>query len=278
MVSLLEKLGRAADSRLVILVSDGLGSSNAANQAVAESLRHGLATSAAVQVPCPWASGAAANHRGEDVGVSLTFNAPFDVYRWGPITQAPSLLGGNGGFPATVADLWDHADPHELRREARAQIERAILWGFDPSFLDAHLHAISSRPEFFDVYLELAIDFQLPITLPDPSVELGFPARELAAAEGVLCADRAVSTNASDKPLAALSQALVNAEPGVTEIHLAPAFDTEEIRSLDPSWPRRVSDAHAMISDLVFKAQIERSDVELIGFTALRTAQRKDER
>ena len=38
-------------------------------------------------------------------------------YRWGPITQAPSLLSGDGGFPRSIDDLWEHADPEEVRRE-----------------------------------------------------------------------------------------------------------------------------------------------------------------
>ncbi len=272
MTSLLERLGRPTDSKLVILVCDGLGSSNAANQAINESLRTGMATSAALQVPCPWARGAAASYQGEDVGVSLTFNAPYEVYRWGPITHAPSLFDGNGGFPTTLTDLWEHADPDEIRREACSQIARAILWGFDPSFLHAHMHALSARPEFFDIYLGLALEFDLPITLPDPAIELGFPARKLANDEGVLCADHVVSTANASRPLAALTNAIATVDPGVTEIHLSPAFDTEEIRSLDPNWMGRVADAHALINDLTFRAQVERSGVELIGFAELRSA------
>ncbi|MCP4225978.1 MAG: ChbG/HpnK family deacetylase, partial [Actinomycetia bacterium] len=146
MGSLLERLGRPADARLVVMVCDGLGSSNAANNAIHEALRTGIATTASLQVPCPWARGAAANHRGDDVGVSLTVNAQFEVYRWGPITYAPSLLGGDGGFPQTPADVWEHADVDEVRRECRAQLERAVLWGFDPSHLSAHLNTLCARP------------------------------------------------------------------------------------------------------------------------------------
>ena len=89
-------------------------------------------------------------------GSASTLNAEHDLYRWGPITQAPSLLDGDGGFPRTVTDVWDHADLDEVRRECRAQVERAVLWGFDISHLDAHRDALLLRPEFFDVYLELA--------------------------------------------------------------------------------------------------------------------------
>ncbi len=98
----------------------------------------------------------------------LTLNAEYELYRWGPITHAPSLLGGDGGFPETVEDVWDHADLDEVRRECRAQIERAILWGFDVSHLDSHMGTLQLRPEFFDVYLDLALEFGLPLRMASP--------------------------------------------------------------------------------------------------------------
>ncbi len=136
MTSLAERLGHAPDDRLLIINCDDLGSCHAANVGVYEALRDGIATSATLMVPCPWAREAASRYRGEDVGVHLTLNAEHERYRWGPITHAPSLLDGDGGFPRTVSDVWDHADLDEVRRELRAQIERAILWGFDVSHLD----------------------------------------------------------------------------------------------------------------------------------------------
>lgn len=274
MVSLAERLGRSSDSRLVILVCDGLGCSNAANIGIHQALRAGVATTAGLQVPCPWARGAAANHMGDDVGVSLTVNAEYEVYRWGPITHAPSLLGGDGGFPRTPADLWEHADIDEARRECRSQLERAVLWGFDPSHLSAHLNALCARPELFDVYLELAVDYRLPITLPDPAVDLGFPARDLAAAAGILVPDRVVASaiGAEARPLA--DAALQDLAPGVTEIHIRPAVDSPELRALNPNWTAQVSDAHLVTTDWTFRSALARSGAELIGFRELRRAQR----
>lgn len=274
MASLSERLGRSADARLIILVCDGLGSSNSANIGIHEALRNGVATSAGLQVPCPWARGAAANHQGDDVGVSLTVNAEFEVYRWGPITHAPSLLGGDGGFPRTSADLWEHADVDEIRRECRSQLERAVLWGFDPSHLSAHLHALCARPEFFDVYLELAVDYRLPISLPDPGIDLGFPARELAAEEGILVPDRVVAAAAGDEARPGADAAVSDLQPGVTEIHVRPAADSPELRALNPKWAAQVSDAHLVTTDWTFRSAIARSGAELIGFRELRRAQR----
>src|SRR3954470_18061949 len=194
MTELAERLGHPADSRLVIINADGLGLSQATNSATFEGLRDGLATSASIMIPAPWAREAASQYRGEDIGVHLTLNAEYDRYRWGPITHAPSLLDGDGGFPRTIDDLWDHADLDEARRELRAQVERAILWGFDVSHLDSHLGAMALRPEFFDIYLEMAVDYRLPIRLSDESTEraIGFPSRRLAAEEGVVFPDHLV--------------------------------------------------------------------------------------
>jgi predicted glycoside hydrolase/deacetylase ChbG (UPF0249 family) len=192
--TLAERLGHAPDAKLLIVNCDDLGSSRAANVAVYDALRNGVGTSASLMVPCPWARDAASSWRGEDVGVHLTLNAEWETYRWGPITQAPSLLDGDGGFPRTIEDTWDHADMEEVRRECRAQIERAILWGFDVSHLDSHMGTLQLRADFFDVYLELAVDFGLPLRMGPAGAEsmIGFPYRGLAAAEGVVFPDHFV--------------------------------------------------------------------------------------
>ena len=175
--NLAQRLGYPADAKLVIINADDLGSCHSANVGVFECLATGTVTSATLMVPCPWAREASSRYRGEDVGVHLTVNAEYELYRWGPITHAPSLLGGDGGFPRTVEDVWDHADLDEVRRECRAQIERAILWGFDVSHLDAHMGTLQLRPEFFDVYLDLAVEFGLPLRMVSPAMEryVGLP-------------------------------------------------------------------------------------------------------
>lgn len=268
-------LGYGPSDRLVIITCHGLGSSNAANHAVHTALRHGVATSAGLQIPCPWSRAAAAHHHGEDVGLSLTFLAEHDLYRWGPITNAPSLLDGDGGFPRTATDLGEHADVEEVQREGRAQIERAILWGFDLSHLSSHLQALCLRPELFDVYLELAVEFRLPIGLPRSDVDLGYPARDLAADENILTPDHVVAAPLGYEARPILDDALRNLRPGVTELQVRPAVDTPEIRSVAPQWPAYVSDAHLVIDDWTFRAALGRSGAIPIGYRALRDAQRK---
>jgi hypothetical protein len=274
MSELSERLGHGADARLVIINADGLGLSHAANAATFESLRDGLATSASIMVPAPWAREAAYQYRGEDIGVHLTLNAEYDRYRWGPITHAPSLLDGDGGFPRTVDDLWDHADLDEARRELRSQVERAILWGFDVTHLDSHLGALQLRPEFFDIYLDLAVEFCLPVRLSDASTEraIGFPFRNLAASEGVVFPDHFVAVPVIGSRQA-IEQAVADLQPGVTELHVRPALDTPEQRAFDPAWSHRVDDHHLVCFDTHLPDVLARAGAQRIGYRTLRSLQ-----
>ncbi|HEX4081889.1 MAG TPA: polysaccharide deacetylase family protein [Acidimicrobiales bacterium] len=273
-MTLAERLGYAADAKLLIVSADDLGFCHAANVGVFETLRTGLVTSAGLMVPCPWAREAAARYRGEDVGVHLTVNAEFELYRWGPITHAPSLLGGDGGFPQTMEDVWDHADLDEVRRECRAQIERAILWGFDVSHLDTHMGTLQLRPEFFDVCLDLAVDFRLPLRMPSPAMEelFGFPAREVAAEAGIVFTDDLVFASTR----AALEGGLTALRPGVTELCLRPAVDSPELRAIAPDWPNRVDDHRLVCEDGFLRRAVEAAGATLVGYRALRNLARAD--
>jgi predicted glycoside hydrolase/deacetylase ChbG (UPF0249 family) len=273
-MSLAERLGHRADDRLVIITCDDLGSCQAANEGVYHALRDGLATSASLMVPAPWARAAAANYRGEDVGVHLTLNAEHELYRWGPVTLSPSLLSGEAGFPRTVDDLWEHADLDEVRRECRAQIERAIVWGFDVSHLTSHLSAMTLRPEFFDVYIELAVEFALPVRLPSSVSErdAGFPFRKLAAEEGVVYPDHFEHARTWGSR-ARIERAVHDLEPGVTELHVQPAVDTPEVRALTVDWPAWVDD-HALVMGTALGELLAEAGAHLIGYRELRALMR----
>jgi predicted glycoside hydrolase/deacetylase ChbG (UPF0249 family) len=273
--SLAERLGYSPTDRLVILSCDDLGSCHAANMGVYEALRSGVATCASVMVPAPWARHAADAYRGEDIGVHITLNAEHPLYRWGPITHAPSLLSGEGGFPRDVDDLWEHADPSEVLRECRAQIERAILWGFDVTHLAPHLSVITLRPEFFDIYLELAVEFRLPIRLPSTisTEQAGFPFRKLAADDGIVFPDHFDHDwrpGSRDRVHAAFR----SLQPGVTEIHIQPAIDTPEVRALSQWAEEWIDDLRLATQDDTLRTAIADSGAIMIGYRELRAAMR----
>lgn len=274
--SLVERLGHSPDTKLVILSCDDLGASHASNVGVFTALRHGSATCASLMVPAPWASHAAASaHADDDIGVHLTLNSEHGLYRWGPVTHAPTLQSGEGGFPRTLADLWEHADPTEVLRELRSQVERAMVWGVDVTHLAPHLSAITLRPEFFDVYLELAVEYRLPIRLPSTISDerAGFPFRSLAADEGVIFPDHFDHDwhAGSERRVLDSIDAL---QPGVTEIHVQPAIDTPEVRAFAGTdadgW---IADLELVTSDRL-RQRLDDAGAVMIGFRTLRDLMR----
>ena len=122
------------------------------------------------------------------------------------------------------------------------------------------------KPEFFDVFLDLAEEFRLPLRLPDASAQrlAGFPFRELAAERGVVSPDRVILTGGRRLgPRLGASGRRADArarrrgleptteggaqlagcwQPGVTEVCLRPALDTLELRAAAPDWQERTAD------------------------------------
>ncbi|MDX2381992.1 MAG: ChbG/HpnK family deacetylase [Acidimicrobiia bacterium] len=273
--SLAERLGYRPDDRLVIISCDDLGSCHAANVGVYRALRDGSATTASLMVPAPWAHHAAAQAtEADDIGVHLTLNAEHQCYRWGPITHAPSLQSGEGGFPRAIEDLWEHADHSEVLRELRAQTERALHWGVDVTHLAPHLSAITLRPEFFDIYLELAVEYRLPIRLPSTitAEHAGFPFRRLATEEGVVFPDHFDHdwrAGSSDR----VFQAIDGLQAGVTEIHVQPAIDSGEVRAITDAAQGWIDDL-ALVTGSDLRARLDAADATLIGYRELRDAMR----
>jgi chitin disaccharide deacetylase len=277
--TLAERLGGSPTDRFVIISCDDLGSCHAANIGVIRALTEGVATCASIMVPAPWARHAARllaeTDAPLDIGVHLTLNAEHDLYRWGPITHAPSLLSGEGGFPRSIDDLWEHADPAEVHRECRAQIERALAWDIDVTHLAPHLTAITLRPEFFDVYLELAVEFRLPIRLPSTitAQQAGFPFRQLAHDEGVVFPDhfdhdwRAGSRERLTESFSSLGD-------GVTEVHVQPAIDTPEVRALTDDAESWIDDLALVTHDRDLPRLIAESGARTIGYRDLRDVMR----
>ena len=141
--------------------------------------------------------------------------------------------------------------------------------------LAPHLTAITLRPEFFDVYLDMAVEFRLPIRLPSTisAEQAGFPFRRLAAEEGVVFPDhfdhdwRAGSRDR-------LYAAIRDLQPGVTEIHVQPAIDTPEVRALSPAAEGWIDDLELVTEDAKLPALLAEMGAVLIGYSELRDVQR----
>ena len=133
---------------------------------------------------------------------------------------------------------------------------------------------MQQRPEFFDVLLDIAVETELPIRLEsgDAETTAGFPFRRLATEEGVSIPDHFRLVRGGTR--AHLEAVLADLAPGVTEVAFAPALAAEEIRAIDPSAAGRFDDL-AVLTDRELHARLEGLGVTLIGYRALRDAQRR---
>src|ERR1700693_3832878 len=94
--SLAERLGWGPEDRLLIVNCYDLGPSHSANVATFRSVIYGVATSATLMVPCPWAREAARMFKGLAVGVHLTLTSEYSGFRWRSLTNGTSLHDADG--------------------------------------------------------------------------------------------------------------------------------------------------------------------------------------
>lgn len=276
---LAERLGFDRAARLLIVNCDDLGYCHAANLATQRALARGIATDATLMVPCPWAPEAVQLCRGFPIGVHLTLTSEYEGYRWRGLTRGATLHDADGFLPRTSAVALARLDAEDARNECLAQIETALAWGVDVTHLDAHMGVMQDRADLFDVYLDLAARFRVPVRMApaDHTARQGFAPRDRATARGILFNEHmlyAWPTPAGPT----LRAALPEMPPGVTEIFAHPALDGEELRGSGPSFAAlRTDDAQALL-DPALAALIEAHGVRRIGFLALREAQRRGAR
>ena len=132
--TLVERLGYAPGTKLLIVHADDLGETHAVNAAAIKALQGGTINSASLMVPCPWfpeIADYAKSHPDADFGLHLTLTSERVYYRWGPVApvdRVPSLVDKNGYLHHDWNE-GEHIDAKEVEIELRAQIERALADG-----------------------------------------------------------------------------------------------------------------------------------------------------
>jgi len=275
--SLAERLGYAADTRLLIVNCDDFGSSHAANSAILRALDHGVATSATLMVPCPWARDAVRLAQGRDVGVHLTLTCEYPGYRWRSLTGAKSLHDDEGFMPATVEEVYRRADPAEAFEECKAQIVQAMDWGLEPTHLDSHMGTVQIDPRFFDIYLGLAEEFDLPLRMVSETqdAQLGLQGRARAANRGLLFNDHFISPWPRDTR-EVIAERIPRLKPGVSEIYAHPVEEGAELRAYDPDHPDIRANDTLVLTDPEVAQFMDTAGVVRIGWRPLRDLQRAE--
>ena len=246
--TLAEQLGYPADARLLIIHADDLGVAHSKNAASISAWEENGINSASIMVPTPWFPEIAhyANKNPEfDLGLHLTLTSEWMFYKWDgvlPSNEISTLLNENNYFYPTVADVVANADPAEIENEIRAQVERAYQFGLEPTHLDSHMGTLFSHPDFFEAYLKVGEEYQLPVLVPDNWIEEAMFAddevreRIMQLSEEYPVHVQQVIMLTSETPesdwFETYDEAIKNLEPGLNEILLHPAYDDAEMQAM----------------------------------------------
>ena len=274
--TLAEKLGYAPDAKLLIIHADDAAVSHSTNQAIFDAFEKGVITSAAIMVPCPWfpeMAEFARNHPEYDFGLHLTYTSEWNTYKWSGISSAyeiSSLLNDQGYFYSTTPEAVKHADPSEVDKEMRAQIERALAFGFRPTHFDSHMLPHFGNQEVFGMYLKLGEDYRVPVLLPQNYLDL-YDSLHIPETIKPVIIDRIIEATPdvpSSEWSAYYTQLLKDLTSGVYELIFHLAYDNEETRAMtqgfehyEATWRQRDVD-YALSNE--FQQVLKENNIQLI--------------
>ncbi len=168
--------------RKLIVNADDYGRSPGISQGILQAHREGIVTSTTIMINQPGVKAQlleALAFSDLGIGLHLVFTAGKPLL---PPTDIPSLVDEDGIF-LEQHTLWarpESVSSAHLWSELNAQVEQFVaLAGQLPDHLDCH-HFVYLFPPFFQVYVELAAHFRLPLRVPFP------PATHFQKAVGTL--------------------------------------------------------------------------------------------
>ena len=269
--------------RKLIIHADDAGMSHSANQGTIESMRTGIVTSVSIITPAPWFKEFALfakNNPQYDYGVHLALNSEWEVYRWGsaaPAGLVPSLLDEEGYLWDGVAQVAEHAKVEEVEIELRAQIDKALKFGVPLSHVDTHMGALLSRPDLVDVYVKVALDYNLPLLFladHDGSLRKAYPTLQdrfelnigRIRDQKLPLLDHLVQIYGGDNLVerkAEYLREMSQIPDGVTQLIIHCGIDNAELRAITSSSARRNQDRE-LFSAPETKRFLDQQGIELI--------------
>jgi hypothetical protein len=284
-----QKLGWGPNDKVLIIHSDDVGMCHETVMGATAARDNGIVSSMSIMMPCPWVGEIAAyikQHPDTDAGLHLALTSEWDYYRWGPVagkSAVPGLADEWGCLWDSNALVAQHASADEVEREIRAQIDRALAFGIKPTHIDSHMGTLFAKPEFFQRYLKVGIEKGIPVLAPDlPPERLAQEAPELAGQlkavikmvwdAGLPVIDD-VRPDTYDWPQqdkkANYIKLLRGLKPGITEVIVHCAKDTETFRAITSAAPRWIADGKAML-DPELKQIVKDEGIILTGWRELK--------
>lgn len=261
----------AGDIRLVVR-GDDMGISQAVNQAIIDCYKNGIETSVELLVPGPWFLEAVEmlkENPGLDVGIHLTLTSEWELLKWRPVTDCPSLIDSNGYFfpviwpgedfsqdQALRSQSWDIVD---VEKELRGQIELALKHLPEISHISGHMGFQSMSPEVDRLLEKLSAEYNLLYRMNFDRLDF-----------------KKNHSDASYVP--AFKEALLSASPGTYLFVEHPARNGPEMRSVFMKGYMDVAEDRQKVTDLFLdegvKQLIREQGIQLINYQDLQKSDR----
>lgn len=285
-----ERLGWPKGSKVVIFHCDDAGMSHSSNLGAIEALEKGVVTSVSTMMPCAWVPEFAdylKKHPDVDNGIHATFTSEWDFYRWQPLAGVdvvPGLVDEKGYMHDNVGLVVENATPDEFEKELRTQIAYAEKMGIPITHIDTHMGTVYATPEFFERYMKVGIEKNIPIMIPGGHLthaktefgeEMGLlgdiPEQVWAAGLPVLddLHGESYGWRSYEEDKAGFINYLRNMPPGITQIIVHCTRPTDEFASITPSGPTRLGDLLA-VTDPEVKKVIEEEGIILSTWRELK--------
>lgn len=281
--NLAELLGYPRDSKLLIIHADDIGLAHSVNTACIKAFDNKGITSGSIMVPCPWAPEMVSyvkDHPGMDFGIHLTMTAEWDLYKWGGITssdQIPSLLDKNSYFYPTVEELGKVAKGAEAEKELRAQIDKVIASGVQPTHIDTHMGSVMANPELLKIYLDLSDIYHLPVLFPRAYLSWFQPDVAKTMESKIFLLDNLFMLDPkmiSGMWIDAYKKGIEGLKPGLNELIVHLGIDNDEMQAIckghedyGSSWRQHDLD---LVMSTEFKDLLKTNHIILIGWRQIR--------
>lgn len=264
--NLAELLGYPRDSKLLIIHADDMGLSQSTNAAVIKAFDARGITSGSIMMPCPWALDIATyakEHPGLDIGIHLTMTAEWEAYKWGGVSSSdliPSLLDKNGYFYPSVEELGKVGKGVDAEKELKAQIDRAISLGVNPTHIDTHMGSVMANGELMQVYLGLSEEYHLPILFPRAYLAMLPPEAAKKYSSAIFLLDNLYMLEPQmigAKWIDAYKKGISELKPGLNQMIVHLGSDNEEMRAVCKGHPDYGSEWRQKDLDLILGNELK---------------------
>lgn len=261
--------------KYLIVNADDFGLCHSANEAVFDLFRDGKLFSSTIMMVCPGAEEAAkfaVENPQYAIGVHLTMTSEWETWRWGTLTDSPSLLDEYGYMWHSTEQVEKNAKLSDLKRELNAQIDKALSLGMKPSHIDNHMGSLYGNRTLRFTMLNMTLKemgrrgyaFRLyskadkrltPAGTPQPVYMasgkiMGLLAKihKVTLPDYLLFPDwnRDLSSNSYEHYRETVLKLWTDIPDGVTETFLHPALETDELKSITGNWFQRVWEYNLM--------------------------------